>query len=219
MRLDFFSTHASKEKSKGQNETPLNSRVFRPLLRLQLPLRRCRRSKERSFCRLEERRGELKRGKAPRARAEARAGSKVSSGSGSGMRDPRLVFASRFSKARQTNQPNVAVARILTHLGARSMPGGASRAGDEFFPRRISSCFFVFFFLERLIAVGKRDESAAAAAAAALCRRLPSRAARRRERERERSALCSTKERAKVRLVSLRMLLARFSERERLKRE
>jgi hypothetical protein len=133
------------------------------------------------------------------------------------MRDPRLVFASRFSKARQTNQPNVAVARILTHLGARSMPGGASRAGDEFFPRRISSCFFVFFFLERLIAVGKRDESAAAAAA--LCRRLPSRAARRRERERERSALCSTKERAKVCLVSSRMLLARFSERERLKRE
>ena len=37
--------------------------------------------------------------------------------------------------------------------------------------------------------MGKRDESAAAAAP--LCRRLPSRAARRREREREREALCA----------------------------
>ena len=32
---------------------------------------------------------------------------------------------------------------LLTHLGARSAPEGASRAGDEFFPRRMS--FFLLF--------------------------------------------------------------------------
>lgn len=146
VRLDFFSTHTSKEKSEGQNETPLNSRVFRPLLRLQLPLRRCRRSKERSFCRLDERRSELERGKAPRARAEARAGSKVSSGSGSGSEIPvsSLLLVSP-KQDRQTSQ--MSRLREYSPTWAHAACPEERREPETSFSRGAFLLAFSFFFL------------------------------------------------------------------------
>ena len=108
-------------------------------------LRRCRRTERKLLCRLTKEESSLSaarhRERAPKRGQEAR------SAFGSGMRDP-LVSPCRFSLLQKDETSNLSrrsnAERTLTHFGARSVPDAASRAGDEFFPRRI------FAFLERL---------------------------------------------------------------------
>ena len=60
------------------------------------------------------------------------------------MQDPFIhLFPSKARRGKKATLELSALYTLLTHLGARSAPDGASRAGDEFFPRRILQ-FFCF---------------------------------------------------------------------------